>query len=182
MAFFRRRRQPDEDNFEKAWQTIRDERLAEEIGQEIARNISRVGVPAITPAITGPGGRTLPGTSLRFLKAHQFLTVPANSTKTVYYYRLPGNHMGAIQRVGNTHYADTKSRWLVDGKEVYESPIERELADINSPVEIRPPITVSERIEWIVKNESGENDYVYHVVIDGISCHKDEFTLLLSWL
>jgi hypothetical protein len=164
---------------DRAWAMINRENMAEEIAQEIARNISTV-VPKAPQAALPT--LSFPSTALRFLRAHQYLTVKSNTTATVYYYELPGNHVGVIQRVGNTFYEDTKSRWLVDGNEVYESPIERELSDINSPMELRPPIPVTERIEWIVQNNSGENDYTYHVVIDGISCRKDEYQLLLSWL
>lgn len=163
--------------FDFAFEIIERELLAEQIGEEIARAIrAPITIPPVIPKIE------FPSTALRFLKPHQHLTVPAGETKRVYYYKLPGDHMGVIQRVGNTYFAETKARWLVDGKEVYGVPIEREIANINNPLELRPPIMVTQRIEWTVKNESGEFDRDYHVVIDGISCHKSEFNLLLSWL
>jgi len=165
--------------FKLAEEIIERESLAEEIGEEIVRAIR---APVVMPPTVVVPEMEFPSTALRFLKPHQYLTVPTNSTKRVYFYKLPGDHRGVIQRVGNTFYSETKATWRVDGKEVYGQPIEREIANINSPLELRPPIPVTDRIEWIVKNESGEFDREYHVLMDGISCHKSEYDLLLSWL
>lgn len=162
-------------DLEWAWRITENERLAEEIGEEIAQ---RIKAPIIMPRPK----IEFPDTALRFLKPHQHLTVQAGETKRVYYYSLPGDHKGVIQRIGNTYFTDTKAVWRVDGKEVYGKPIEREIASVNNPLELRPPILVTQRIEWIVKNESGEYDYDYHVICDGISVHKKEFNLLLQWL
>lgn len=113
--------------FEPAWEIIQREQLAEAIGEELARVIR---APVVAPPVVVPKIR-FPATALRFLKPHQYLTVPAGSTKRVYFYRLPGDHLGVIQRVGNTHYSETKATWRVDGKDVYGQPIEREIANIN---------------------------------------------------
>jgi hypothetical protein len=180
----RRQREEKPEDWDWAWKIINREELAEEIGEEMARVLYRF--PQIRPPLVAPPKIvlpiTFPETALRFLKPHQYLTVPTNSTKKVYFYKLPGDHRGVIQRVGNTFYAETKATWRVDGKEVYGQSIEREIANINNPLELRPPIPVTDRIEWIVKNESGEFDREYHVICDGISCHKSEYDLLLSWL
>jgi len=162
-----------------AWETIEGENLAEEIGLEVARAIR---APVVMPPTVVVSKMEFPSTALRFLKPHQYLTVPTNSTKRVYFYKLPGDHKGVIQRIGNSYYSETKATWRVDGKEVYGQPIEREIANINNPLELKPPIPVTDRIEWTVKNESGEFDREYHTIIDGISCHKSEYDLLLSWL
>jgi hypothetical protein len=187
MSFLERlkRRQREEklEDWDWAWKIINREQLAEEIGEEMARVLYQF--PALRPAAPAPAvipKVAFPETALRFLKPHQYLTVPAGETKRVYFYKLPGNHKGVIQRVGNTFYKDTKARWLVDGKEVYGQSIEREIANINNPLELRPPIPVTDRIEWTVKNESGEYDREYHVLLDGISCHKNEYDALMSWV
>jgi len=176
-----------------AWEIIEKEELAEQIGDEMARQLKSILFPALTSQPTTPITvattpvtpllqSQFPSTALRFLNPHQYLIVPANSQKRVYYYKLPPDHMGVIQRIGNTYYPDTKARWLVDGNEVYGKPIEREIASINSLLELRPPIPVMQRVEWYITNSSGEYDRECHVVIEGISCHRSEFALLLSWL
>lgn len=172
-----RLRKRGEEDFAWAWEIIDREELAEELSE--LRQVPTFQIPPLVPA---PTPLTFPETALRFLNPHQYVTVPAGGTKTVYSYRLPGNHLGVLQRVANSYYVDTEATWLVDGKSVYNQPIDREIAGINSPLELRPPIPVANRIEWKVINKSGEFDRDYHVLIDGISCHKSEYDLLLSWL
>lgn len=99
-----------------------------------------------------------------FVKAYQFKNVPAGQKDTVFSINIPQDEIGIITTVGNSWFVDTSLEWKVDDRLVEHVPIQRKVAPITNPMQVRIP--VEDTIEWIANNTS-TNDYVFEVLCNG---------------
>ena len=95
---------------------------------------------------------------------YQTLTIAAGERGRVYYFPITGGYTAFIRSVANAWAANTYYNWLVDGELIEK--VERAIAALNSPLEIKPPIIAKRSIEWYGVNESGAS-VVFEVVMEG---------------
>ena len=102
---------------------------------------------------------------------HQYMSVPAGESKTVYYFKVPSGKVLFIDRIANNWFTDTKWEFIIDGEMVF-SKIEREIAPINQPEKYEPPYLVTGYVKWIMYNNSS-SDIIAEVFCDGslYNCH-----------
>lgn len=114
-----------------------------------------------------------------FPRPYQTLTVPAETTKKVYYFKIPKGYVGFIQRIANNYYPDTYLYWYIDGRLVITPYIEYQIAFVNNPLQLQPWRRVHGDVRWDVENR-GVVDRDFEVLCDGIYCPEEEVALLLK--
>lgn len=91
--------------------------------------------------------------------------VKAGESGVVFYYKIPNDYVGFLYELANTREPNT---WL--GFEIDHHPIEtlqREIAPLDRPKQIYPPIVVEDEIKFTAYNED-DKDWWFGVFCDGI--------------
>ena len=113
-----------------------------------------------------------------YYKPHQYETVPAGEHVVIYSFNVPPEHVLHIEQVANNWFEDTYIEWEVD--RVLMEKIERFLASINSPVDIRHRyIIAKDKVQWTAYNNSTE-DIISEVVCDGTIYHINDWKRMLG--
>ena len=82
------------------------------------------------------------------------------------FFYVPGNHVFHIHQVANNFFTDTYSHWIVDGARFEK--VERFIADINSPLDVRNRYICSySSVKWITYNNSKEA-VISEILMDGV--------------
>ncbi|MCK5615619.1 hypothetical protein KAR91_77860 [Candidatus Pacearchaeota archaeon] len=114
-----------------------------------------------------------------FVKSYQFKTVKAGGKDTIFLINIPQDEVGIITTVANSWFIDTSLEWKVDDRLVEHVPIQRVVAPLNNPLQVRIP--VEDTIEWIANNDS-TNDHVFEVVCNGFLIDEKLYKRILTIL
>jgi hypothetical protein len=124
------------------------------------------------PAVQEVSPTPLPVIS-EFQNPHQINTAKA-ATKynLIFNMNIPSGFAGIVREVANTYYYNPttnvadKLYWLIDNRQIYNAPIQREIASINSP---KKCLFVSQQaIKWVCENDDS-TDHLYEILCDGFT-------------
>jgi hypothetical protein len=102
-----------------------------------------------------------------FINPHQTTTITGNNANQTIIFSLsiPEGTIGFINEVANNWFPNTIIYWYVDG-ELYKK-IDYQMAEINNPKQVNPPILVKSIIEFkAVNNDSSA--HAFEVLCDGL--------------
>lgn len=95
----------------------------------------------------------------------QYKTVKAGESRVVFYYKIPNDYVGFIYELANSWYPDTHLGWEIDHQPI--ETLEREIAPLDKPKIIDPPLVVEEEIKFTAYNDD-YRDHRFGVFCDGI--------------
>ena len=103
----------------------------------------------------------------KFPRPHQYRTLSAGETATIYNLNIPKSCTGFIERVGSNWYEDCYFYWYIDGQDV-EGRIERQMGSVSSPIEYNPPIApVVRNIQFTAYNGT-DTSLIFEILCDGL--------------
>lgn len=103
---------------------------------------------------------------------HQYNEIVANSSDTVFLYKIPDEYVGFLSELGVLwpENADCYFAWIIDGIEL--ELVDRAIAKISEPKKFELPYLVKDYIKFIGYNESS-SPQVFGVLADGILYKKE---------
>lgn len=105
-------------------------------------------------------------------RLHQFKAVDAGKSEIVWHLNIPKPYILFINALGNSWYPNTEYTLYIDGEKVED--IEREVAPINNPVRIDPPIVAFYEVKVIGTNNDKER-HMLEFLIDGFLIEKPTY-------
>jgi hypothetical protein len=114
-----------------------------------------------------------------FVKSYQFKNVPSGKKDTVFSLNIPQDTVGIITTVANSWFVNTSLEWKVDDRLVEHVAIQRVVAPLSNPLQVRIP--VEDTIEWTAINDSTD-DHVFEVVCNGFLIDEKLYKRVLAIL
>lgn len=91
--------------------------------------------------------------------------IEAGESGVVFYYKIPDDYVGFIYELANSRHPRTYLGWEIDHYPI--EALEREIAPLDRPKQIYPPIVVENEIKFTAYNEDTQ-DLWFGVFCDGI--------------
>jgi len=145
--------------------------IGRQIAQEILKSQSRTSIIGQPPEQAG--FKEHPRPLSYYYTPHQYQTIEAGDTVTLFDFVVPGSHVLHVHQVANNWYEDTYSEWKVDGARFEK--VERWISSINTPLVIKDRFVCAyKNVKWITFNKS-DGSILSEVLIDGIVYHLDDW-------
>jgi len=118
--------------------------------------------------------KELPKPLSAYYNPHQYKTVTTGDRVTVWYFKVPPNHIFHIEQIGANWFEDCKWLFEVDGN--VQETIDRFYGGgINAPLDVKHRfIYASQSVRWIFENNSSD-DVIAEVLCDGSVYLRDDF-------
>jgi len=149
--------------------------IGRQIAQEILKSQTRTSI--IQPPEKG-GFKEQPRPLSYYYNPHQYATVEAGETETIYDFTVPGSHVLHVHQVANNWFEECYADWKIDGARFER--VERWISSINTPLVIKDRcILAYKNVKWIFYNKCDE-DVLAETLIDGIIYHVDDIKKVIG--